>query len=175
MHVPEFVARVLDQIQEDLQLSLDGIATCELAFRPVPQANSMAWLAWHIARAQDIRFSRLTGREQLWISVGWHERFGLPADPEDVGKGYTDEQVAAVRPSDVETLRAYCRAVHERVRTYLRSLPPDAADQLVDDPESGSPTTLGEILIHTVHGGLAHVGQLGYVRGIVERRHWFPR
>ena len=175
MDIPQFVELVLDQVQEDLQLSLDGMTQRELMFRPVPEANSMAWIAWHIARAQDVRSSHLTNREQLWISDGWHARFGLSPDPRGNGRGHTDKQVAAVRPPDVETLRAYCRAAHERARVYVRSLPSDAADQVVDSPENGSSTTVGTILLRMVYGGLAHVGQLAYVRGLVERHHWFPR
>lgn len=48
MHLPEFVEQALDRVQEDLQLSLDGMTARELTFRPLPQANSMAWLAWHM-------------------------------------------------------------------------------------------------------------------------------
>ena len=175
MHVPEFVGQALDHIQEDLQISLDGMTPKDLTFRPTPEANSMAWIAWHVARAQDVRFSRLMNRNQLWTDDDWYARFSLPADPGDVGRGHTDEQVAAVRPPDVETLKGYCRAAHERARAYVNSLRPDAWDRTVDNPEDGSSTTVGAILLHTVHGGLEHVGQLAYVRGLVERRHWFPR
>ena len=175
MHLPEFVEQVLDQVQEDLQLSLDGMTARELKFRPVPEANSMAWLAWHIARAQDVRASHLTDREQLWISDGWHARFGLSADPRETGRGHTNAQVATVRPPDAETLQHYCRAAHERARAYVRSLPPDGARRVVASPEDGSGTTAGAILLRMVYGGLAHVGQLAYVRGLVERRRWFPR
>ncbi len=175
MHVPQFVELILDRVQEDLQLSLDGMTLPGVMLRPAPEANSVAWLAWHIARAQDVRSSHLTDREQLWISDGWHARFGLPPDPQNRGRGHTDEQVAAVRPEDVETLRGYCRAVHERTRAYVHSLPADAATQIVSSPDDGSPTTVGAILLRMSYGGLAHVGQLAYVRGLVDRRHWFPR
>jgi len=175
MHLPEFVEQLLDRVQGDLQLSLDGMTARELTFRPIPQANSMAWLAWHIARAQDVRTSHLIDSEQLWISDGWHARFGLSADPRETGRGHTDEQVATVRPRDAETLRCYCRAAHDRARAYVRSLPPDGARQVVASPEDGSGTTVGAILLRMVYGGLAHVGQLAYVRGLVERRRWFPR
>ena len=175
MHLPEFVEQLLDRVQGDLQLSLDGMTARELTFRPIPQANSMAWLAWHIARAQDVRASHLTGREQLWISDGWHARFGLSADPRETGRGHTDEQVAAVRPRDAETLQRYCRATHERARACVRSLPPGGARRVVASPKGPSPTTVGAILLRMVYGGLAHVGQIAYVRGLVERRRWFPR
>lgn len=111
MHVPEFVEQVLRRIDKELMLSLEGRSLQELAYRQVPESNSMAWLAWHIARMQDVRASLLTGREQLWISDGWHAAFGLPPDPDDTGRGHTDEQVAAIRPRDTEAPKLLPRRV----------------------------------------------------------------
>ena len=175
MHVPEFVEQALDRVHQDLTLSLDGMTLEALMSRPLPEANSMAWLAWHIGRSQDVRASHLTGLEQLWISDGWHDRFGMSPDPRETGRGHTDEQVATVRPQDAATLQGYCRAAHERARAYVHTLPPDGPDREAISSDDGSLITVGAILLRMVYAGLAHVGQLAYVRGLVQRRHWFPR
>lgn len=175
MNLPEFAGLLLEDVQKEIQFALDGMTLEQLTSRPSPEANSMAWLAWHIARFQDLRVSRLTGRDQLWIADAWHEAFSLPADPDDTGKGHTDEQVATVRPKDPQALKDYCRAAHDRVRAYLGSLPAGGVDQPVADPSVGTPTTVGAVLFRMVHGGLEHTGQLSYVRGLIEHRHWFPR
>ncbi len=175
MEIPEFVGHALDQVNNETRLSLEGVTLEQLTYRPAPEANSMAWLAWHIARMQDLRASHLTDRGQLWVSDGWHTRFGLPADTGNTGRNHTDEQVAAVRPESPEALSDYCSAAYVRAIAYVHSLAPGDVDHVVPRPEDGVDTTVGAILQSMVHGGLAHVGQIAYVRGLIVRRHWFPR
>jgi hypothetical protein len=174
MEFVEFVAHALDTVNEETQVSLDGMSVEQLLHRPGPSSNNMAWLAWHIARTQDERASVLTGREQLWIADGWHDRFGLRADPDNTGRKHSDEDVAAVRPESVEAASGYCAESYERASAYVRSLGNGAEDNLVAHPEGGE-SKLMAILDRMVHGGYAHVGQLMYVRGLIEQRHWFSR
>jgi hypothetical protein len=174
MQFLEFVAHALDTVNEETQVSLEGMTVEQLLHRPGPASNNMAWLAWHIARTQDERASFLTGRDQLWIADRWHQRFGLPPDPEDTGRKHTDEDVAAVRPESVEVASGYCAAAYERAVGYLRSLGIGDEEMLVAHPEGGE-SKLIAILDRMVHGGYTHVGQLMYVRGLIEGRHWFSR
>ena len=51
-----------------------------LTYRVDPQANTIAWLVWHLTRVQDDHVSGVAGREQLWTAAGWAERFGLRFD-----------------------------------------------------------------------------------------------
>ena len=62
----------------------------------------------------------------------------------------------------------------DQLREYVGSLGPGAENDVIDNPEGGQ-TPLGALLNRIVHGGLTHVGQLMYVRGLIERRHWFSR
>ena len=174
MQFIEFVADALDTVNKETQASLDGTTVKQLLHRPGPASNNMAWLAWHIARTQDERASFLTGREQLWIADGWYVRFGLPPDPENTGRGHSDEDVAAVQPESVEVASAYCAASYDRASAYIRSLNTGDEEMLVSHPEGGE-SKLIDILGRMIHGGYAHVGQLMYVRGLLEQRHWFSR
>ena len=175
MEIAAFIGHALEQVHEEVQLTLKGRSIEELTYRPAPESNTMAWLAWHIARTQDVRSSHLTDRDQLWIADGWHERFGLPADPTETGRGHSAEQAGAVQPDYPESLREYCRIASDRAREYVSGLTPASLDIAVEAPDGTGPTTVSAILFRMVHGGLAHVGQLMYVRGLVERRIWFPR
>src|ERR671933_2429027 len=118
MESNEVVVEGLGRIQRLMSMSLEGLNADQLAYRPTEQANSIAWLAWHLTRVQDKHLSDLAGREQAWIADGWHARFGKPADPQDTGQRYTPEQVAAVRPDGPQLLLDYHEAVYQRSVDY---------------------------------------------------------
>src|SRR5688572_28702585 len=124
MDSPDVIADALGRIRRTLSITLDGLTPDQLAYRPTDQANSIAWLAWHLTRIQDHHLSSLAGREQAWTADGWHARFDKPADAEDTGHRYTPEQVAAVRPADPQVLLDYYDAVYERSLAYLQTLSP---------------------------------------------------
>ncbi len=174
MALIEFIGQMLDQVDEETQVSLDGMTLEQILWRPTDEANSMAWLAWHIARTQDLRSSHLLELEQIWSKDDWHERFSIPADPANTGRGHSDADVAALQPESVEAVATYCALSSRRLREYVSSLAPGAEKDLIDNPEGGQ-TPLGPLLHRMVHGGLTHVGQLMYVRGLIEHRHWFSR
>ena len=145
---------------------LDGEA---LVWRPDPQANSIAWLVWHLTRIQDDHIADLAGHEQTWTADGWAEHFGLPADSMDTGFGHSPEHVAAIDPEGPGVLLEYQDRVADRTRRYLRELNSDDFDRVIDrsfDP----PVTVGVRLISVIGDALQHTGQAAYVRGLYERR-----
>jgi hypothetical protein len=174
MALIEFVEQLLEQVDEETQASLRGVTLEQILWRPAEESNPMAWLAWHIARMQDFRSSHLLGRDQIWVEDGLHERFGLPADPANTGRGNNNAEVSALQPESVEVVATYCAVASGRVREYVGSLRAGAEDDIIDSPDGGR-TPLGEVLNRFIHGGVAHVGQLMYVRGLIERRRWFSR
>lgn len=173
MGLTGFVLKVLDNVNAELQLSLDGVELEQLMWRPSPHSNSMAWLAWHIARLQDARASSLSGEDQLWVTDGWHARFGLPPDPANHGRGHSDEEVDAVRPESVNVVSEYADAAHGYLRRQVARLNDAEAPTAISG--SSGDATVSDLIFRVVHGGLAHLGQLMYVRGLTEKRHWFPR
>ncbi len=119
----DFFERVL----ENGTAVVGGLDDDQLAHRPSPEANSIAWLVWHAARVQDAQIADVAGTEQVWFAQGWVEKFGLDLDPEDHGYGHTSEQVAKVRASG-ELLAASLPATHEATVAYLRTLSADDAE-----------------------------------------------
>ena len=163
----------LNRVEEDLRAALEGLSAEQLAFRPHENANSIAWLAWHLTRTEDDHVSELAGRKQAWIEERWHERFGKPADPHDTGFGYTADKVAAIRPSGPELLIEYYAAVHRRSLEYLQSVTCEEMDRIIDR-RWNPPVTAGVRLVSVVNDCTQHVGQAAYVRGLIEGRHWLP-
>ncbi|UYM04427.1 mycothiol transferase [Solicola gregarius] len=138
----------------------DGVATA----RPAPDANSIAWLLWHLTRIQDDHVAGLSGRTQV-LAAGWYERLGLPFAPEDTGFGHTSDQVAQVTVS-VDELVAYHADVHAATLAYISELTVDELARVVDsrwDP----PVTASARLVSVTGDCLQHLGQAAYVRGLV--------
>jgi hypothetical protein len=77
----ELLVDAVGRIREVVHRVVDGLSPEQLAFRVDPEANSIAWLVWHLTRIQDDHLADAFEAEQVWTSQGWVERFGLPLDP----------------------------------------------------------------------------------------------
>lgn len=155
------------RIAETAHRVLRGATADRLAYRPDPEANTVAWLVWHLARVQDDHVADVAGTEQRWTAGGWAEKFRLPFDVADTGYGHSPEQVAAVR-ADAALLRDYLDDVHAATAAYLETVTAEDLERVVDtrwDP----PVTLGVRLVSVIGDDLQHVGQAAYVRGLAER------
>lgn len=173
MDCKDLIVDGLSRIEEGMRTVLDGMAAEQLAFRPQPASNSIAWLAWHIARVEDDHISELAGHPQAWVADGWHARFGRAADPRDTGFGHAPEQVASIAPDGPHVLLDYFAAVHQRSLAYVKTVTCADLDRIVDRRFT-PPVTAGVRLISVVDDCAQHMGQMAYVRGLVEGRRWLP-
>ena len=146
--------------------AVEGVEADRLTERPAPGANTIAWLVWHLSRVQDDHVAEILGTDQLWVSDGWAEQFGLEPDPSNTGYGHSTEEVEAVQPERPDVLLEYFDAVQARTGGMLADLTAADLDRIVDrswDP----PVTLGVRLVSIADDSLQHVGQAAYVRGLL--------
>jgi uncharacterized damage-inducible protein DinB len=165
----ELLLDAFGRIREVVHRVVDGLTPEQLAFRVDPEANSIAWLVWHLTRIQDDHVADVAGAEQVWTSQGWAERFGLPFDPRATGYGHRADEVAAVQVESGELLAGYHDAVHQQTIRYVEGLGDADLDRVVDrswDP----PVTLGVRLVSVIADDLQHAGQAAFVRGVLRRR-----
>ncbi|MEU2244883.1 DUF664 domain-containing protein [Streptomyces sp. NPDC018338] len=156
------------RIREVVRDAVEGLTEDELAARIDPDANSVAWLVWHLTRIQDDHLADAFDTEQLWASDGWAARFALPFSRRATGYGQTSAQVGEVRAS-AGLLLGYHDAVHARTVELIGSVTNADLGRIVDtawDP----PVTLGVRLVSVIADDLQHAGQAAFVRGVVERR-----
>jgi Protein of unknown function (DUF664) len=162
----ELLVDAFARIRQVVHRVVDGLTPEQLAFRVGPEANSIAWLVWHLTRIQDDHLADAGQFEQVWTSQGWMERFGLPFHPRDTGYGHRADEVAAVRVDSGELLVGYHDAVHQQTTRYLERLGDADLDRIVDrswDP----PVSLGVRLVSVIADDLQHAGQAAFVRGIL--------
>lgn len=149
---------------------VDGLTVDQLTERLDPQANTIAWLVWHLSRIQDDHVADVAATEQVWTADGWSDRFALTVDDAATGYGFDADDVAAVR-AEAELLTGYLDAVHERTTAYVRGLEPADLDRVVDEAWD-PPVTLGVRLVSVVADDLQHVGQAAFLRGVLARTRW---
>jgi uncharacterized damage-inducible protein DinB len=157
------------RIRELVHEVVADLAPEQLAFRVDGNANSIAWLVWHLTRIQDDHIAGVAETEQVWTSGDWVERFGLPFHREAHGYGHSSADVAAVQVESGELLIRYYDAVHERTIRFVRSLTDAALLRVVDDYWD-PPVTLGVRLVSIISDDLQHAGQAAFIRGVIERR-----
>lgn len=155
------------RIHDLVPAAVADLSVEQLAFRPDEQANSIAWLVWHLTRVQDDHICGPAGIEQTWTSQGWAERFGLPFDHSQTGYGQTSAEVGSVHAT-AEMLTGYHESVHEVTKSFLRGLS-DADLQRVVDDFWDPPVTLAVRLVSVVSDTLQHCGQAAYLRGLILR------
>ncbi|HEY8457266.1 MAG TPA: DUF664 domain-containing protein [Actinopolymorphaceae bacterium] len=165
----ELLIDAYGRIRDNVHAVVSGLGPEQLATRLDDEANSIAWLVWHLTRVQDDHIADVAGSEQLWIADGWHERFGLPFPPSDTGYGHYSADVARVRDVTADLLTGYHDAVHDRTVQFLSGLT-DADFSRVVDTSWTPPVTLGVRLVSVMDDDMQHVGQAAFVRGILERR-----
>ena len=165
METADLLVDAFGRVRETVHHVVDGLTPDQLAFRPSADANSIAWLVWHLTRIEDDHVAHLAEADQVWTE-GWADRFALPFDVGATGWGQTSEEVAAVRVEDAMLLIGYQDAVHDACVAYARTVDGAELDRIVDtrwDP----PVTAGVRLVSVIDDAAAHGGQAAYVRGLL--------
>jgi len=156
----ELLVEAFGRIRGVVHSALKDASIEVLTFRADPEANTIAWLVWHLTRVQDDHIADL-------MAGGWVDRFKLPFEPSATGYSQSAADVAAVRP-DPELLEGYYEAVHARTIDYLGTLTEPDFARIVDtswDP----PVTLAVRLVSILSDDLQHAGQASLLRGTATR------
>jgi hypothetical protein len=163
----DLIEDAFGRVQQAVHAVLVGAGPELLLYRADPEANTIAWLVWHLTRVQDGHIADLAGEPQLWTSAGWQRRFDLPFAAAATGYGHDADEVAAVR-AGADLLLGYFDAVHDRTVACLGRLREDDFSRVVDTSWT-PPVTVAVRLVSVIAEDLEHVGQAAYVRGLALR------
>jgi uncharacterized damage-inducible protein DinB len=169
MNSAGILADAFERIHEAVHAAVEGLPPEGLNARLDDDANSIAWLVWHLTRVQDDHVADAAGAEQIWFARDWASRFELPLETGSTGYGHTSAQVGSVQVASGDLLLGYFDAVHEQTLDFVRGLDGRALDRIVDASWS-PPVTLGVRLVSVIADDLQHAGQAAFVRGALERR-----
>jgi uncharacterized damage-inducible protein DinB len=165
----ELLVDAFGRIRQVVHGTVRGLTPEQLEFRVDGEANSIAWLVWHLTRIQDDHIADVAQIEQVWTADDWVQRFGLPFEPWETGFGHSSDEVAAVKVESGELLIAYHVAVYEQTIRYVERLTDPDLDRIVDESWD-PPVSLGVRLVSVIEDDLQHAGQAAFVRGVVLRR-----
>ena len=168
MDVPALLLEFYGRIPPLAQEAVDGLTADQLATAPLPGANTVGWLIWHLTRVQDHHVAELLETDQVWETGEWAQNCGLEPDPSNTGYGHSPDEVLLVQPKSPAALLDYLHVVDERTRRMLEGLSADDLDRVVDrrwDP----PVTMGVRLVSIADDCMQHAGQAAYVRGILTK------
>lgn len=146
-----------------------GLTPAVATWRADPEANSIAWLLWHLTRVQDDHVAGLAGVDQVWPT--WRDRFDLPFGPWVIGYGQSPDEAGQVAV-DAELLAGYHADVHALTLRYLDRIGSEGGEAelaRVVDEDWDPPVTAAVRLVSVVSDTLQHVGQAAYVKGLAER------
>ncbi|GGK97339.1 hypothetical protein GCM10007382_16980 [Salinibacterium xinjiangense] len=148
--------------------AIADLSSEQFAYRPASGTNTIAWLAWHSARGQDVQIADLADTtEQIWTVSGWYGRFALPFGPDEMGYGMSQGEVTRVIATEA-LVNGYLTAGTEASIAYLGELSAVNLDEVID-PNWNPPVTRGARLVSVINDCLQHAGQASYARGMLDR------
>ncbi len=169
MDFREILKLQLEEYDRELKRLVNGLTDEERREMPSEASHHIDFALWHASRAEDVLLN-VGAREtdQLWVQNGWHKRFEIPA--RDLGVGYSAEQVRGMPPTPIDLLLEYHEACREQTLDYIshvdsieldKRCPFEALHRQLPD------ITKGGVLAHIVVETSQHLGQIGYIRGIL--------
>jgi hypothetical protein len=121
-----------DRVHLEMSALLEDLSDSQLRCIPFDGLRSVAWLAWHVTRVEDLVVNRFVAHcSQSFNEHAWGER--LRIDGSAIGMGADAADVYALSTTiDLPVLRAYRTAVESRTRSVLAGLRPMDLDEIVD-------------------------------------------
>lgn len=174
MDIKELIVGTFEDYWNRFDRALEGLTSEDLAWQPQAECNSIAFIAWHMARVEDRfvhHFAR--GVEEVWVKNDWYTRFGL--DAADHGVRFTLEQVAAFPMLSPELLLGYLDDVRHDTKAFLREFQLQDLDVVSgrfpftpNIPAGADKWPMGH-MFRQLFGELnQHLGQVSYLRGMVK-------
>ncbi len=166
MHDLDLLRDGFTRVADDLPHLLAGLSAEQLLWQPAPQANHIAWLAWHMGRCEDAQVAAIAGVPEVY-SDGFCRRFNLPYPDEDIGYGQDANQMRAFMLSEPGLLTDYYAAVHTQTLSILDSVDGADLERILNDSYQVS---VGVRLVSVLNDVTQHLGQIAYLRGLLLNR-----
>ncbi|MDA0769103.1 MAG: DinB family protein [Chloroflexi bacterium] len=174
MRLGDFIEETLEDYYGRVNVAIEPLTSLEMAWRPSPEANSIAFIYWHVARVEDGWTNSFgKGESAVWQRDRWHERLGLAE--KGSGFGLSVEELAAFPDLPKDLLQEYFTSVRQETLAFLRGLGESDFDYVPNRtpfPETaGTVSRFRSFSMARMYRQLIgeedqHLGQISYVRGL---------
>ena len=166
MDYKEILVHQLDEYRRELDRALAGLTPEERRVMPTNESHHIDFALWHATRAEDLLVHvGVLGEEQVWSKQKWNDKFGIPV--EDVGFGYSINQVKDMPLISLSDLAAYHDAVRTGTVQLIKTSTEDLLDEVCPSERLKRFGTKGGVLAHLVVEITEHLGQIAYIRGMI--------
>ena len=167
---------IVSALERNWQMVTSAVSDVDeplLSTQPNEDSNSMSWLVWHMARVTDrLIHMRLQGGPQIWSVNGWYTKFNMPDEPNDMGMGWSKEQVSAWQAPAKEILMEYFAKANSAAASYIGSLTDADLNREIPWTAPTETMPMEEALSILLWDNIVHGGQVAYLRGYHQGMGW---
>ena len=110
---------------------LGGLSDDQMRLRPAKHMNSLVWLVWHMARAEDVFVNLVVARGDQVLDEAWVTRLAVARW--DIGTGMTESEVTEFSDKvNVGAVIGYRDAVGQRSREFVARMQPEGWKGVVE-------------------------------------------
>ncbi len=166
MELRQFIIDSWTGTREGTLRATKGITQSQAVWQPAPEANSIAFLLWHIARSEDSLVNLRVAKDvECWSAQGWDKKIALPA-PKPVGE-WTTAELGKFKPALPEVF-GYMSAVRECSLSVMAKFDMSRLGEhpMPARPEWTIATILQLVSRHEAH----HQGAIEYLVGLAKAK-----
>ena len=120
-------------VHTGLRRLLEPLSEAQVRCRPHEAVNTIAWLVWHVARAEDIAINRLVTDGVQVLEERWTEDLNVRI--RHFGVGMTPPEVLTLSNQiNLAAMRGYFDAVRERTVQVVDAMDSETLTEVVDAP-----------------------------------------
>jgi len=163
MKAIQFIEMTIGNMHQSLLSDVEGLKNEQLKWKPTHQANPIAFLFWHAARAEDETVSEWRKKDSIWKENQWYLKFKL--DEKSYGTDFQEADVNKIAGLPFHQVIAYAEKVFRDTQIYIQSLDEDKLDY-TPNPERPNWTTAQMLNSLVISHGWWHIGEIRYVKGL---------
>ncbi len=165
MDVKQVLIKSLDESQRYLTKALSELTEEDITWSPKMGSNSIIFILWHLARVEDSWINRvLLKSKEIYESEGWQEQLGTPV--KESGFQYTTEELQSWPVPPVDILQRYAAAVRQKTMAFISALDVRTLSEVARPGHRYD--TVEAILSHLITEIALHIGQIDYLRGMIQ-------
>tara|TARA_Y100001001_G_scaffold137995_1_gene139998 strand:- start:664 stop:1020 length:357 start_codon:yes stop_codon:yes gene_type:complete len=115
---------------------------------------------------------RLQDAPQIWSTESWYEKFNMPDEPNDMGMGWSKEQVAAWQSPSKDVLMGYFDKANAAAASYISGLTDAELGREIPWNAPTETMSMEEALAILIWDNIVHGGQVAYLRGYHQGMGW---